>query len=54
MPNGDCQGRDATFDAESMVPDSPSCLVHCNVSGAVERFNRLVEGVVVPGRPYTR
>ena len=38
----------ATFDAESMIPNSSSRLVDCNISRAVKRFDGLVESVVVP------
>ena len=42
------EGEIVTFDAESMVPDSSSRLMDCNVSSTVKRFDGLIQSVIVP------
>ena len=37
-----------TFDAEPTIPDSPAGFVNCIISCAVERFQILVDGILVP------
>ena len=41
--------KNVTFDAKPTIPYPPTGFVSCVISCAVERFQILVDGILVPG-----